>query len=127
MSRRARIGIVAAGLLVALAVVYFVNNAREKREQAARDQQYEVRLQELQRAFPPRAKRDEVISYLKSRQIRYLDNVTYGGNIRSVLIPIGEDPGEGIFCNYWKVYVAIDFDTSGALQEAHIQKLGHCL
>jgi hypothetical protein len=53
--------------------------------------------------------------------------VRYGGSDADTYeIKIGEEP-DGVVCEPWTVYVALEFNAADRLREVHIRKIGTCL
>jgi hypothetical protein len=64
--------------------------------------------------------------YLKTNGLQYQAKKSDGSN-NSYWISIGEEPGDGLVCNRWWVYIAVDFSATDDLASVHLQKIGHCL
>lgn len=123
-----------AGILFAGWLVYARYDARQTEQRAAqaeRDAAYQVVLAQFQRDLQLGMPRSGVKKYLDSRRVPY---ATYGNG--DITNKIGEEPGDGLVCNRWNVYVDFHFSRApGELEPSEfdnlssiaIQKIGHCL
>jgi hypothetical protein len=121
-------------VLVAIAFVvvllWLVHSNRVRRLQRQREAVYRGDLQQFQRGLRLGMPRSEVVSYLDSRL------VDYSTINQSLDVKIGEDPGDGIVCRNWTVYVEMSFarlkgqvDASPLdnLDGISIRRIGTCL
>jgi hypothetical protein len=98
--------------------------------QAKRDVAYQTELARFQGDLPLGMPRSEVDKYLDSRQ------TSYAKVAQDIDVNVGSDPGDGIVCDRWNVYVELHFsrlkkqtDPSpfDNLDSISIQRRGHCL
>lgn len=72
----------------------------------------------------------DVQNYLHSRDVS-CHTVHYAGNDGDTCqIKIAEEPAgvfEGLVCERWTVYLALEFTNSDKLRDIHIRKIGTCL
>jgi hypothetical protein len=93
---------------------------------ARREVSYRVAIAPFKRDLRIGMDRTEVKNYLNSHRI-ICNTVRYGGSDGDTCeIKIGEEP-DGIFCDPWTVYIALEFSPSDKLREIHIRKIGTCL
>ncbi len=121
----------ACGIILLVGSIVFVRrHIHDNAAQAQRDATYHGILSSYQRELHAGMTRVEVQLYLDSRRISYLND----RNDYDVLI--GEDPGDGLACDRWNVYVAFDFNispreskasASDTLREIKLRKIGHCV
>jgi hypothetical protein len=118
-----RKGIAFALLAVALLSAWF---AYSKVMQARREATYRAAIAPFQRDLRLGMDRAEVQAYLASRRVDY-HPVRYGGSDTDTYeIKIGEEPGS-LVCEYWTVYIALEFSVADKLRETHVRKIGTCL
>jgi hypothetical protein len=98
--------------------------------QAHRNAAYQVELRKFQQELRLGMPRSEVATYLRSHQIAYSDTN------QDFDLWVGEDPGDGIVCRKWNVYVEMSFirlegqiGTSpfDNLDDISIRRIGTCL
>jgi hypothetical protein len=100
--------------------------AYSKVRQARREASYQVAIAPYKRDLRIGMDRAEVTNYLDSRSV-ICHTVRYGGSDGDTCeIKIGEEP-DGVFCDPWTVYVALEFSPADKLREVHIRKIGTCL
>jgi hypothetical protein len=103
--------------------------AEDRGAQAQRDAAYQATLVQIQQELPAGTRRDEVRKALQSRKM--LSSETD----KDIEVGIGQDPGDGLVCDRWNVYLDFRFEHPEAqidpspmdkLQSISIKKLGHC-
>ncbi len=118
-----RKGIALAVFVVALVSAWL---AYSKVTQARREAAYRAATAPFQRDLRVGMDRADVRKYLDSRKVVYY-SVRYGGSDADTYeIKIGEEP-DGLVCEAWTVYVALEFNTADKLREVHVRKIGTCL
>ena len=113
----------AVALLVSAWLIY------SKAAQIRREAHYRAAIAPFQRDLHAGMTRAEVEKYLDSRSVKYyvvsFDQGTES-NETTYETKIGEEPGN-LACEPWQVYMALEFNSSNALSEVHIRKIGTCL
>jgi hypothetical protein len=132
--KRAIAAVAIAGVLVLLWQVWARHEERREEArvaQAKRDAAYEDVLTQVRMEVPIGLLRSRFKHYLDSQGIAY---ATYGNG--DISEKIGEEPGEGLVCNGWYVYVNFHFPRAQGQTEPSevdplssivIKKIGHCL
>jgi hypothetical protein len=125
--------VVVAGVLLSGWLVYARYEARlaeAKAAQAMRDAAYQTVLAQSQRDLQLGMPRSGVKKYLDSKRALY---VTDGNG--DITQQIGQEPGDGLVCDRWSVYVDFHFNRAqGELEPSEfdhlssiaISKIGHC-
>lgn len=126
------------GLVFAVLLIWYMHSVRVR---ARRNAGYEVLLRQYQSDLHVGMTRTEVARYLDSHQVPY-GPVFEGesGDAWSYDVRIGEEPGDGIACDKWYVYIKFNFTAtkpiagpevapvdSDTLREIKISKVGVCL
>lgn len=94
--------------------------------QARREGSYRVAIAPFKRDLRIGMDRAEVKNYLSSHSV-ICTTVRYGGSDGDTCeVRIAEEP-DGIFCDPWTVYIALEFSPDDKLREIHIRKIGTCL
>jgi hypothetical protein len=135
MAVKKLIAVLSASVLLAFGWLIHSQITQSKRESA-----YRTSLAAYQRDLHVGMKRNDVQNYLDERKALY-HWASFGGSAETYLVWIAEEPG-GIVCKPWKVYVALEFTPTDALQHGHagtevdpsdklsglrVKKLGVCL
>jgi hypothetical protein len=118
-----RKGIVLA-FVVAILIATWLTYSKVMRTR--REASYKVAMTPFQRDLHMGMDRTEVNRYLASRN-RSCHSVRYGGSDGDTCqIEIAEEP-DGLFCDPWTVYIALEFNSADKLRDIHIRKIGTCL
>jgi hypothetical protein len=101
-----------------------------KYTQAQREASYRAALAPYKHDLTLGMDREQVIAYLRVHDVM-CHTVRYGGSSGDTCeIEIAEEPVgllEGLFCESWTVYAALEFTSDDKLREIHIRKIGTCL
>src|SRR5882724_5208901 len=108
--------IIAFGVLaIAVASIWLVYS---RVIQGRREAVYRAAIVPFQRNLHVGMSKADVEKYLHSR------SVEYHVSGRTHLIQIGEEPPGNLWCEPWRVYVALEFDPADRLSEVQIRKWG---
>ncbi len=92
--------------------------------QARRESSCRVAIAPYQRDLRFGMDKAEVEKYLHFRSA-ICNTVRYGGSDGDTCeIKVGEEP-DGLFCDPWTVYVALEFSPVNKLRDIHIRKVGN--
>src|SRR5260370_19472551 len=101
-------------LVVLIVIALFAAwRVHSKFVQARRERAYRETLAPFQRDLGTGMTRADVQSYPDSRRVSYSAVLFRGENAWSYETKIGEEPGDGLFCESWIVYAAFEFNSSG--------------
>jgi hypothetical protein len=90
---------------------------------------FQSQLAHFQRDLPLGTPRVEVEKYLTSQEILH-------GRDRTIIVKLGDEPGDGLTCDRWSVYAYFEFGPAQAeaepspnddLKIISLQRIGHCL
>ena len=90
-----------------------------------REREYRAKLAVFQRELSLGSSHDQVIKYLRDKNVAYHATTTAGHPGTTLLIQIGEGPDSPI-CD-WNVYIALEFGANDTLEVIHVSKIGTCI
>jgi len=127
-TRRIGLAITVVAVLAFMWLVHLVRVRREARRRgAAQVAAAEVMLMApYQRDLRIGMTKEQVEEYLGLRHAAFLkaDHSAEGFTYK---VKIGEEKGDGIVCDGWYVYAAMDFDSTNKLSKIYPVRVGHCL
>lgn len=115
-------------LLASIWLVHFLSVRRDaRRREAKRVEAAElIQLAPYERDLRVGMTKEQVEQYLALRQTAYVKSER-GSEGFTYEVKVGEEKGDGIACDRWYVYAAMDFDDGEKLSKIHLVKVGHCL
>jgi hypothetical protein len=113
--------IIAFGMVVV--VLFSAWLIYSKVTQARRETTYRVAIAPFQRDLRVGVPRSDVEKYLHSRNVQF-HAINFG---ETYLVEIAEEPSWELWCESWRVYIALEFGSSNGLRDVRIRKIGTCL
>ena len=105
-------------VLVVLGLAAYMHISTSRRHAA-----YQNRLITLQRDLQPGTPEDEILKYLRTRNIPY--HVSQNNKATRLLIEIGEEPVY-LVCE-GNVYIALEFGSADTLNRIYLTRIDTCL
>jgi hypothetical protein len=122
MLRKTVIAVALLGVIAGLPYYLYSRITHARREAV-----YTAKMTEFQRDLRIGMTRDEVLNYLRWHSPVY-NAVQYGGSKAvTYQIKVGEEPGDGVVCKSWTVYVVMEFGPTDHLSTIHLSRIGTCI
>src|SRR5215813_6316353 len=114
-TRRMFLAIAAAAIVaLAIGISAWRSHVRDfQRQQALRDAVYAAAVEGFQHDLKIGTQRAQVKQFLESRRMQY-EEVYFGSSGAtgwSYTVNVGREPSNTLWCDYWNVYVALNFNA----------------
>jgi hypothetical protein len=127
-ARKIGLAVTVVAVVPSMWLVHFVSLRREaRRGEAKRVEAAEImQMAPYEHDLRVGMTKEQGEEYLALRQTAFV-KADRGHDGFTFEVKIGEEKGDGIVCDRWYAYAAMDFDRTDRLSKVHLVRVGHCL